>query len=269
MTYLDPSYKLLRKKMISRITFIFTVALLFYSTAYAQINTEKYRPLVDTSGFTAITKFDILIYTGNKDLQEFNLEGNFDYRWDDFYTFLVYQGEYGWQGGEEFSNEMLGHFRFVNRLSDWLRVETYFQSDFNKSRLLNFRYLVGSGFRLKIFNGASSNSSFGTGYMYENEKLDLEKTASHPAHTSVHRWTNYLTYQLKAREGVYISSVIYYQPQFDDFNDYRVLNESSLLVSLGSHFSLSVAFILRYDSKPPDTINELDTKSRIGFVVRY
>lgn len=101
--------------------------------------------------------------------------------------------------------------------------------------------------------------------MYEHEKLDLPSNSIHPKDYSNIRLSTYLSYFLILKKGVSIASVVYYQPKINHFADTRLLSENSLLVNLIDHMGLAVEFNLRFDSKPPDNVNALDTKTKVGF----
>ena len=105
--------------------------------------------------------------------------------------------------------------------------------------------------------------------MLEHEKYDLPPTAKHKVEQTVNRWSNYLTYFLNIKDGVYFSFVIYYQPRFDQFYDLRILNENNLSVAINNNLSLTVEFSLYYNSRPPDTIKDTDTKTKFGFAYSF
>jgi putative salt-induced outer membrane protein YdiY len=85
----------------------------------------------------------------------------------------------------------------------------------------------------------------------------------------VQRWSNYIAAAVAISENTRLSSVLYYQPMFVEFDDYRILNETNLMIGISEHFSVSVDFKLRTDSKPADGIKKTDTNSAFGLVVAF
>ncbi len=246
------------------------LVLLFASSAvFAQVNIEKHRKTETDLGFSGLANISISAKTGNKDIQEIDLEGRIDYQAEKFYAFAVAQGEYGWQGGKEFSNQALLHLRYVHNLSKQIKLEVFTQIDYNKARLLLFRSLGGIGLRFNLIKSKVSSLSYGISGMTEHEKYDLPETAFHPVTTSVFRISNYLAYRLRLNGNASIASVIYYQPKADEFKDSRILSENSLHVKISKRVGLSVEFNLRYDRKPPDGKKALDTKTKFGFSISF
>ncbi len=251
--------------------FVSKILVLFFlnSVLFAQINIEKHRKTGMDLGFSGLANISISAKTGNKDIQEIDLEGRIDYQGEMFYTFAVAQGEYGWQGGKEFSNQALLHLRYVHGLFNRIKLEIFTQMDYNKARLLLFRSLAGAGLRFNLIKSKTSSLSFGIAGMAEHEKYDLPVTAVHPVTTSVFRISNYLAYRLKLNGTASLASVIYYQPKAGEFKDSRILSENSLRVKISKRVSLSAEFNLRYDRKPPDGKKALDTKTKFGFSVSF
>lgn len=245
---------------------IFLALLLLCSISIvAQINTEKYRNEKDTTGFSGYIQLNISAQTGNVDLQELDPAFRLDYKTQATHSFAIVMGEYGWKDQAAFSNQALLHIRHVQEISFPFEWEVFGQINYDKARLLLFRDLAGGGLRFNIFKDSRFAFWVGTSYMIEHEKYDLPPTAKHKVEQTVNRWSNYLTYSLNIKTGINFSMVIYYQPRFDLFNDFRVLNENNLSVDLVKNLALSIGFRLYYNSRPPDTIKNTDTKTEMGF----
>ena len=248
-----------------------TLLLLFIFTQilYCQVNTEKYRNIEDSLGFSGIIKVDASIRTGNTDLQELGSEILLEYKRPASTLLLVLNGDYGWNNGKQFSDEALAHLRFVKVLKHNLKFEIFTQVNYDKSLLLLFRSLGGAGLRFKLFETKHSVLWFGSAYMIEYERYSAPRRFIDKKKILANRWSNYISYNLSIQKNVSISSVIYYQPRFDLWKDTRILTENSLIVNLSGSFSLSVDFDLRYDRFTPVGIKEVDTKSKIGFIYNF
>lgn len=235
----------------------------------AQVNTEKYRTPEEAIGLSGYIELNGTIKTGNADKTEAGIDGRIDWKTTNTSTFAVFESDYEWVDGKRSSDDGLIHIRHVRNLTDELSLEAFAQINYNKKILIKDRELAGAGFRYKFFDFEKSDIAVGSAYMFEHENYDLTKTAAHPAEVNVHRWSNYISYYLKFNTSVTIGGVIYYQPKFSSFSDYRLLNENSLTVGLTKILSLSINFKIRHDSKPPDGIELTDTETNFGIAVKF
>lgn len=243
---------------------LLTIFTIFISNAFAQVNIEKYNNLNSTNGLNGNLSFYISSKTGNTDIQEFEIDGRINLKGDNYYSFLIGQGEYGWNKGKEYSNNALLHFRYIREIDDIFNPEFFSQINYNKSRLLLFRSLAGIGLRTTIISDSNNNFTYGTAYMYEYEHLDVVNINK----TYHHRWSNYISYSASLSKSSRLSIVIYAQPRFDDFSDIRMLSENHLGVGLTDKLSLSINFSMMYYSKPPLEVKELDTNTKVGLTIK-
>ncbi|MDZ7764598.1 MAG: DUF481 domain-containing protein [Melioribacteraceae bacterium] len=246
-----------------------SLLILLTVTIDAQVNTEKYRTPTDLQGLAGYFELSGTVKTGNVDKTEAGLEGRLDWHVGEALTFFVFESDYEWVDGSRSSNEGLIHVRHVQSLSNKLRAEAFAQVNYDKKILIDNRELIGAGLRYTLFTFSNSDVTFGSAYMFEHENYDLTADAKHATETKVSRWSNYLTYHIRINEIVRIGGVVYYQPMFSEFSDYRLLYENNLAVKLTDIFSLSVNFKYRHDSIPPDGINSTDTKTEFGLAVTF
>ena len=237
--------------------------------AAAQVNIEKLRAKPAASGFSSSVQLDLSTRSGNVDIHQFGIRTRSDYVNQNWSGFLVTQGGMGWQGGKRYSNEGLAHLRQVFRPHSHTGLEIFAQVDYDRERRLEFRGLIGGGVRWRFFQRSGVRSWWGTAYMLEHERLDLGEGDPHPAEVSVHRWSNYLTTKAEFSEGTSGTWTAYVQPRFDKPEDIRILGEASLSGQMGHGFGLVLSFRLRYDSRPPDRIESLDTALRSGVKVEF
>jgi hypothetical protein len=242
---------------------------IFSQILYSQVNTERYRYIEDSLGFSGIIKLDASIRTGNTDIQEIGSEILLDYKKPESTILFIMNGDYGWNKGQQFSNEALAHLRYVQALNESLKFEVFAQVNYDKSLLLLFRSLGGAGLRFKLFETKHSMLWFGSAYMLEYERYSEPRRFIEKKKILANRWSNYLSYNLRIQKNVSISSVIYYQPRFNLWRDTRILSENSLIVNLSGSFSLFVNFKLRYDRFTPVSIKKVDTRTKFGFIYNF
>jgi hypothetical protein len=233
----------------------------------AQVNIEKLRDQDPDRRTASAARIDLTTRSGNVDITTLGLDLRNDTNLAGARTLALARGDFGWKDGERFSNEGLVHFRLA-RSSDsrWL-PEVFAQGDYDKSRRLDRRALVGGGIRAEASRRPGFQLAFGTAWMLESERYELPAGAAHEREPVSHRWSNYVVLRGRFDERVTLTWTAYAQPRFDDFADVRVLSESSLGVALSETLTLTTTFRLRHDGDPPDGIEDLDTRLSTGLAI--
>ena len=252
---------------MNKLLLLFT--LIFYTSIFAQVNTERFREDEDSVGFSGYVDLEGILATGNTDFQLISVGSRLNYNWGDDYTFIVADGGYGWENGNAFVDQVFAHLRHVVTTGDLLQIEFFVQFDNNKKRLLLARELLGGGLRFRILKTDHFKFRVGTAYMFETERYDLTENSLHPQTTALHRFTSYVTFKYQLNKLLSFVSTTYYQPRFKNFNDYKLFSENAFMIDTGKVLDLFIKFNLRYDSKPPDTVENFDTFSRIGFSFKF
>lgn len=252
-----------------KLRLIVFLCLSFTYFTYSQINTERYRLDSDSVGFSGIADVELTAITGNTNLQIIHLGGRINYNWGESYTFLVADGGFGWDDGERIFNQTLFHLRHVETINELIQIEAFTQFDFNKSRLLSERELIGAGLRFKILTLNDFKFRLGISYFYEHERFDLPDYSEHGNNLYTNRFSTYLTFEYDIKDEIKLISITYYQPQINKFSDFRILSDNSLFVGLSSFVDLKTGFSLRYDAKPPETIKSIDTFTKFGFSFKF
>jgi len=248
---------------------IITLGIIISFSSLAQVNTERYRQDADTIGFSGLADVEAVVATGNTDFQLISIGGRLNYNWGNDYTFVVANGGYGWESGEEFVDQVFAHLRHVITPSELMQIELFTQFDNNKNRLLLERELIGGGLRFRLVRSDFFKLRMGIGYMFENEFYDLPDNSVHKSHSTAHRLTSYLTFTLNFDKTFSFISISYYQPEFVEWNDYKFVSENELIIDTGSLMNFYIKFNLRYDSRPADTIKNLDTFSKMGLSFKF
>lgn len=236
--------------------------------AIGQVNTEKLRSF-EVNGFATTIGGDVSLESGNADLFEIGARARFDARKDRHYGFLAGEVRYGQEDGETFRDRAFVHVRYTYRVLPWLVPETFAQVQEDGFKLLQLRALYGLGLRLRYVDTDRVKLFQGTTPMLEYENLDGSKVVEHPSTVQTARWSNYVNVRLRLSDTTFLVHTIYIQPEIGDANDYRVLDEASLGVKVTKHVLLRVAFVLSYDSQPPDNIERLDIALRNGLEVTF
>lgn len=247
---------------------LYLLLLTVVGDVHAQVNIEKLRDF-DVNGMVASFSGDFAALSGNSDLFEVGIGTRLDVKKGKHYSFILGSVRYGENNGETFKNRSFAHLRYNYKLKSWLVGELFSQIEQDGFTLLHARLLGGGGIRFRHVHGERVGLFQGTSLMYEYEDLDSEKVVLYPDESHVYRWSNYLNLRLIFSENTSLLNTVYVQPQVDAFEDVRILAESLFTIALTSHITFQTTFNLRYDSRPPDGIEDLDLAVRNGLVVTF
>jgi hypothetical protein len=233
--------------------------------ASATVNIEKYRLALHEDGATAGIGLGVGAKSGNVETFETSLSGTAGFRRGRSLLLGVVSGTYAakrtgddrledpggtlFQSDARYANKLLGALRYNYDLSERFAGELFTQLQHDEFLRMDLRSLGGVGVRFRVLDAEHGSLHLGTGTMLEYERQDPDLVAEDPT-TLSQRWTSYLCFRLEPIEGLTLSSTGYAQPRFGDFADYRLLNESSISVAAGEHFSIGINFTLRHDSDP-------------------
>jgi len=233
----------------------------------AQVNVEELRRDDPPLGYSGALGGDLTLRTGNVDLIQLGLNARLYRVTESVTTLMVGNGGLGLLGGSRFVSTGLFHYRQTYQYNDVISPEWYGQLNYDRPQLLDFRIVTGGGARTSFARGEWGQFGMGAALMLEHERLNLPDTAVHDDHTTVIRWSSFLTLRVVANENLLITATTYLQPVLGDFDDVRMLANFRIATSVTDAVDLTVSFDLRYDSRPPDGIFALDTNLRTG--VRY
>lgn len=259
----------------ARLAFLFPVALpcLLPRAARADgVNIEKERP--DKPGVAGAVDLKFGYRQGNVNLVDVGLRTRVSFLRGRHLVFGLTDSRFAAQsktrdGGDirslsgeraRFANRHMVHGRYNLRMFDWMASESFSQLEADEFLVVRTRVLVGAGPRFILFERADFGAYLGTTYMAEREDLDPRAFVSQPGGEGRtnwwHRWSNYLSLRFLATDRLTLSSTTYFQPRFDAFGDFRVLNDNGLEVELVSRLSLKWTFSIRHDSRPPTACAE-------------
>ena len=147
---------------------------------------------------------------------------------------------------EKFSNSGFGHLRYNRKLGEVIRWELFTQIQYNSLTKIDKRILGGTGFRFKLTPYDAARFYLGVAYMYEYEEL-LDPLV----YNKDHRASSYFSFSLYPVENITLMSTLYVQPLLKDARDYKLSNESQLIVGITKKLNLNFTFKYAYDSRPP------------------
>lgn len=240
-------------------------ALYFSESAKAQlINVESNRMQEDTTSFAGLVAASFSYQQNNNAtlLQTSgasSIQARSKSRKDVYLLLASY--DFAKTNSGDLNNAGFGHFRYTHKFNNFFRMEGFVQYQVNPVLLLDNRSLFGTGPRFKILNKPKLKSSLGTMYMFELENT-LEQIPNHYAN---HRLSTYFTFNyVFADDKIEFSTITYYQPLFNNFNDFRFNNQTSLSISVIKNLSLEFGISYLYDSSPPSGVIGNSFSSKMG-----
>ena len=162
-----------------------------------------------------------------------------------------------WDKEAHFSNNRLAHIRYNRLLSEGVWWEAYTQYEYNEFLLLDRRLLIGTGPRIRVFDGDSAGFAIGTSAMMEEERLNPERIHPNEDVNRINaRSSTYASLTVRIAETGSWTSTVYVQPRFDALDDHRIVAESGLTMNLTRAVAWTVDGRFRTDSVPPETPEE-------------
>ncbi|MEM0518178.1 MULTISPECIES: DUF481 domain-containing protein [Aequorivita] len=246
--------------------FVALLIISFSITAKSQIlNAESLRKVTDTSGFSGSVSLGFSLKRNVNDYFAFSSSTHLQYKMNKHLVLLKNDIELKNIEGNKFENAGITHLRYNYKFHPRIAWEVFAQAQYNKVSKIDFRGLLGMGPRFKLTTSEDYKFYFGTQLMYEVEELNDGFTAIQRGFRS----TSYLSFSLYPTETVTIVSTTYYQPRISDFGDYRISNQSSLLVDLFKNFAFKTTYTFIYDETPAVGIPNSQYNLESGFVYSF
>ncbi len=150
------------------------------------------------------------------------------------------------------------HLRYARYLNDDFAGETFVQSAFDEFRALTRRDLVGLSARKRVMKEDGFFMFFGSGFFYENEQIKID-----PNEEDL-RGNFYLSSVYDGELPIRVALVTYYQPLWNQLNDYRLNLDLNTESPIYKKLSLILTVNYQFDSRPPSTVKKYDTLSLVG-----
>ena len=180
-------------------------------------------------------------------IYSFKVLGNLQYRVKNNLFLMIGDYKISRSTDTDFQDAAFLHFRYNRSLIRLITLEAFTQIQDDKISQLKYRFLTGVGARVKLFEKKSFLINFGVIPMYEFEEL-LDDAAT--THQDI-RISQYINLVFGISDEVDFYSTIYFQPIYNNWEDFRLHNESRLEVTLTRKINLNVTNTYSWDAKPP------------------
>ena len=195
--------------------------------------------------------------SGTVDRTNYSIGTRFDFNNEVWNRFLIFN--YSRREKDERINEdnTFLHLRFARKISSIIAAEFFIQTNEKPLEKIEERNLIGMGLRLSPIK----NLRLGVGLFDENEKrINLDERNTVRANT-------YLNYLFNISNNTSINTLIYFQPDVEDFSEIRSLLRLSLKVKATDNFFININYEYVHDSSPP--IGTDKKNSKYGFKIGY
>ena len=238
------------------------------------VNTEKLFTTND-EGLGVSSEIAGSSITGNASVLLIEYGLNFAYKKEKHYFRLLTGGEYIYEDREEVSNSLFSQFRynfFINRKS---RVFAFSQIQTNAILLLERRLLVGGGYRrnlldVKIDSTKRYEIDLSAGLMQEEELLNRENLPNDEKfYTNYTRAIYSLVGIIDIKKKFTIVNTTYFQQYLRNLKDFRLLNETNIMVQIKEWLGIGIDIEFRFDSEPPSTLKDKDFNTNLGLIFNF
>lgn len=156
------------------------------------------------------------------------------------------------------------HYRLQKHIAKktWY-AEAFAQSRFNELLKLGRRDLIGGGLRMHLESKDKYALNFGTGLM-----LDFETEIDYRTFRFHERWNNYLQLQYK-NEKFKINNNTYFQPDINNFADFRLSSTLSFQFNLGKGLMFDSGFDINWDTQPIQDVIPVTFTIRNGISYQF
>lgn len=156
------------------------------------------------------------------------------------------------------------HFRYKRNINPWLNGEAFVQTQFNQQLGIKFRGLLAGGPRIRLMDRDSMKAFIAPLWMYEYEETTLEDEKN-----AKNRLNLYASFSYFKQKTFSLDMVLYYQPDFINLKDFRLLSEVRADMLLTKKLSYRVSLSQNYNTNAPPNIPANSINMRNSLVYRF
>ncbi len=240
------------------------ILLIAFSFIQAQIVNIEEERLEEKEGLSGRVDLGLTFTRNTQDVLQFSNAVHVQYKRKSSTFLLLNDLAVVRTDNEDGVNRGFQHLRYNFHKKDRvIGYEAFAQHQFNKLQKINLRLLGGAGVRANFIKTDSLNLSFGLAAMYEHESPQ-----EFPEENRV-RASSYLAFGWEISKNVKFTTTSYYQPDVEDFNDFRISSQSSFQFKVNDHLRFRVTFDLVYDSDPIPGIPETNYTLQNGITYKF
>ncbi len=239
----------------------FAIVLLFTFNVRSQaiINTENLMKSMDstlTVGFGVNGDFKF----GNLELYQFNITNQIGKKFDKHLIRLLFNYEYISENSEVLASDYTAQLRYNYSLGNH-SVFSFIQSQKSRALSLNYRNLIGGGYRHNIYKKEENYFDVSAGVFFENE-LYLKDT-NEEVMIENYRVSLSSFFKVSVSKKSFINTSIYYQINLDDSKDTRLFIEPRWYYEFDK-IAVYVTTQIRHHTTPYIDIKKTDSELLVG-----
>ena len=241
-------------------------SLLLTSFSYSFINVEP--PVIgEKEGLDAEVSTGAKYSSGNTDSILVALAGKGEYSEKEWLTYLIASYTYGKSNDEKDTNDGLIHFRYVHNISNTsYDYEFFLQTEFNEFQDLKERNVVGANIRKKL-DLPFDKIYIALGLFYSYMEPDTISILD-PIYKRT-RMNSYLSFLKNINENFSITYLGFYQPNVEDFSDFRINQILQLNASITDDLTLAFDINHQHNATPYHQIEKSDIRSTINLRYKF
>jgi putative salt-induced outer membrane protein YdiY len=166
--------------------------------------------------------------------------------------------------GVETKRSAVAHLRHNYLLTDMWATLVFAQIQKNPFQRLDSRILFGLGGRWRGEIKESTRIYLGASHMFEQESILDE-----PGHEKAQRLSTFVGVVSELSEIVNLDLLLFYQPRWSNFADWRMSFEATLEVELTEKLLLFTGYRLEYNAMPPEGVEKNDWDTKTGFAFKF
>ena len=249
---------------------IFSTILFFVLSsvsAFSQIvNIESLRATQDSNGFHGVENFNVDYVRNTKELLTLTNNLSLQYKRNKNVFMFLNTFDVSLANDEVLEQNGFFHLRYNYKVNDWLTYEALAQYQTNAPLRIKHRVLTGAGPRITLLKKDRNSIYVGALVLYEYD----DEAENGIVHNNV-RLSSYISYNLQLDKRVVWSTVGYYQPRLDYWNDFRASLQGRLAIKVFKNFAFNSIINLAYDAFPvvDESIPQLTMKWTNGVSYRF
>jgi hypothetical protein len=239
----------------------FAIVLLFSFNLRSQtiINTENLMKSVDSTlsiGFGVNGDFKF----GNLELYQFNITNQIGKKFDRNLIRFLFNYEYISENNEVLASDYTAQLRYNYSLGNH-SVFSFIQSQKSRALSLNYRNLIGGGYRHNVYKKNENYFDLSAGVFYENE-LYLKNT-NEELMVENYRVSLSSFFKVRVSKKSFINTSIYYQINMDNTEDTRIFIEPRWYYDFDK-IAVYVTTQIRHHTTPYIDIKKTDSELLVG-----
>lgn len=175
-----------------------------------------------------------------------------------FYCMSAY--DYDEANKQANTNNTLLHARHIRNHTRSVDIEYFAQIEQNEFARLSKRSLIGSGARFTL----PTFGFLGIGALYFDERYS-SLSANEEINDDGVRVNAYLSHEYQYDDRTVLTAQVYAQPKLEVFDDFRLLFNAALELSITPKISIRKGLKSTHDSKPPIDVEKPNLAYTSGF----